>query len=716
MNETNQNRVSLRFGPFELNRRTGELFRKGLKIKLQGQPLQLLLLLIDRPGEIITRDEMRSLLWPEDTFVDFEHSLNSAIKKLRAALRDSASSPKFIETLTRRGYRFIAAIEAATYPNGLSESEEAAASPSRPALTPEIPKPPARRFRLQWTAITALVVAASALLIALWRPPFAHRATNASDLSILLSGNGNLQNPAISFDGKMLAYVKTEGGRDKIQVRRIEGGPPLTLFNDTARETEPAFSPDGERIAFTRYVAPGQSQICIGSAFGGAFISVITGGRDPAWSRDGKRLAFILDRPGQPQTLAVAATNGSNLRTVLIADSRYPFLFAPSWSPDGGVLAVERSMGGMTGEILLESINGRAERTLGVASAKIAVHHPVFTADGKGLIYSSNRSGAWNLWYRSLKDNSAIQLTRGPGPERWPSVSSAGRVVFIEDESQDRLLITSLSAHAAAIAGHAPKVILSHSPYLWAPSISPDGKEIAYSQGEYNGDWGIWITPANGGAPERLTSGHEPQIYGHFSHDGQWLIYFTWTPGRQRVWMAPRSGGAATPLTPPNEDASYGDLSPDGSQVAYTRTENGEEHVVLAPVRGGVERPLTFSKSTVARWSPDGKWVAYSPDRSYASGVFIIHPDGTGKRRLTSDGGWPIWMPGGKRIAFRTLRKDGNQQINLIPLDGGKTTPLDGVDFAGDNAPVDFSAGGKTMAYTDTVVFSNEIWMLEMRQ
>lgn len=712
MNETNQNRASLRFGPFELNRRTGELFRKGLKIKLQGQPLQLLLLLVDRPGEVITREEMRSLLWPEDTFVDFDHSLNSAIKKLRATLRDSASSPKFIETLTRQGYRFIAPIEAA--PPELSNDR--AASPSHPAPTTEFPPPSARRFPLRWAAVTALVIAGGAILIMFWRLPFARRATKASDLSILLSGNGNLQDPAISLDGKMLAYVKKEGGRDQIQVRRINGGQPLTLFNDAAREAEPAFSPDGERIAFTRYVAPGESQICTGSVFGGDFTPVIDGGREPAWSRGGKRLAFILDRPGQPQKLAIAGADGSNLRTVLVADSRYPFLHAPSWSPDGVSLAVERSMGGVTGEILLESIKGGSGKTLSVVSANVSVHHPVFTPDGKGLIYSSNRAGAWNIWYRSLKDNSVTQLTRGPGPEQWPSVSGAGRVVFIENTTQDRLLITALSAHASEITSRAPRVILSHSPYLWAPSISPDGKEIAYSQGEYNGDWGIWIAPSGGGAPHRLTSGHEPQIYGHFSHDGQWLIYFTWTPGRQRVWMTPRSGGAATPLTPPGEDASYGDLSPDGSQIAYTRTENGKEHVVLAPVRGGDERPLTFSKSTVARWSPDGKWVAYSPDRSYASGVFIIHPDGTGNRRLTADGGWPIWMSGGKRIAFRTLGKDGNQRVSLITLEGGKITPLDGVDFAGDNAPVDFSADGKKMAYTDTVVFSNEVWMLEMRQ
>src|ERR1700736_466388 len=97
-----------RFGAYEVDLRARELRRNGLKVKLQEQPLEVLTLLLERPGEVISRDHLRKRLWPADTFVDFDHSLNAAIKRLRNALGESADAPVFIETMARRGYRFIA--------------------------------------------------------------------------------------------------------------------------------------------------------------------------------------------------------------------------------------------------------------------------------------------------------------------------------------------------------------------------------------------------------------------------------------------------------------------------------------------------------------------------------------------------------------------------------------------------------------------------------
>src|SRR6516165_11047545 len=101
-----------RFGVFELDLRAGELRRSGLKVKLQEQPFQVLSLLLEEPGEVVTRDDLRQRLWPADTFVDFDHSLNAAIKRLRDALGDSAENPTFVETVARRGYRFLAPVSA----------------------------------------------------------------------------------------------------------------------------------------------------------------------------------------------------------------------------------------------------------------------------------------------------------------------------------------------------------------------------------------------------------------------------------------------------------------------------------------------------------------------------------------------------------------------------------------------------------------------------
>src|SRR5215468_6882221 len=119
----------VRFGIFEADLRSGELYKRGRKIKLHQQPFQVLALLIERPGEVVTRDELRRKLWPSDTFVNFDIGLNSAVRKLRGALDDSAESPRYVETLARRGYRFIAPVltpsaSAADAESEISETEK----------------------------------------------------------------------------------------------------------------------------------------------------------------------------------------------------------------------------------------------------------------------------------------------------------------------------------------------------------------------------------------------------------------------------------------------------------------------------------------------------------------------------------------------------------------------------------------------------------------
>jgi DNA-binding winged helix-turn-helix (wHTH) protein len=122
-----------RFGLYEADPRTGELLRDGTRIKLQDQPFQVLLALLERPNEIVTREELRLRLWPSDTFVDFDHGLNTAINKLRDALRDSASNPRFIETLARRGYRFLAPVKVVESLVGSDAAEQRVrADPSLP--------------------------------------------------------------------------------------------------------------------------------------------------------------------------------------------------------------------------------------------------------------------------------------------------------------------------------------------------------------------------------------------------------------------------------------------------------------------------------------------------------------------------------------------------------------------------------------------------------
>src|SRR5262249_55752491 len=135
----------MRFGVYEVDPHAGELRRNGLKVKLQEQPFQVLTILLERPGEVVSREEMQKRLWPADTFVDFDHGLNAAIKRLRDALQDSADNPRFVETLARRGYRFVAPVAGVVPTNGSGIIQAV---------------PAARDHRAIWIAATVLLVAA----------------------------------------------------------------------------------------------------------------------------------------------------------------------------------------------------------------------------------------------------------------------------------------------------------------------------------------------------------------------------------------------------------------------------------------------------------------------------------------------------------------------------------------------------------------------------
>ena len=152
----------VRFDVFELDLRAGELLKEGRRIRLQEQPFRVLLLLLQRAGEVVTRDELRQELWPADTFVDFDHGLNSAVARLRETLRDSADKPRFIETVAKRGYRFIAPLEPK------AEKEPKAENQPEFASVAQHSRLPLGRF---WIVSTiCLALACSASIWAFYRP------------------------------------------------------------------------------------------------------------------------------------------------------------------------------------------------------------------------------------------------------------------------------------------------------------------------------------------------------------------------------------------------------------------------------------------------------------------------------------------------------------------------------------------------------------------
>jgi Tol biopolymer transport system component len=161
-------------------------------------------------------------------------------------------------------------------------------------------------------------------------------------------------------------------------------------------------------------------------------------------------------------------------------------------------------------------------------------------------------------------------------------------------------------------------------------------------------------------------------------------------------------------------------LSPDGAQAcvsvsAYDMGDNkARASLWILSAFGGEPRRLTSAgeKDGEPRWSPDGKWIAFSRDRGYAGGVVIIGADGTGERALTDKGGWPVWWPDNQHIGYRIVAPDGNQQILVAPLDGGPSVPIDALKFSGTNEPFDLFRDGRRLTSSNAQHVSDEIWII----
>jgi hypothetical protein len=192
------------------------------------------------------------------------------------------------------------------------------------------------------------------------KPLVTNQAPNTR-LRLLVSLEGEASDPALSPDGKSLAYVAENGGQKDLFLARVAGGRRIQLTNDEASEADPKFSPDGERIA---YISPGSgvnsSSLRILPALGGQASHVIDDAVTATWSPEGNQLAFVLRRPNEGDFIAICAADGTGLHRIMNSDVKYPFFRSVSWSPDGKQLAVERSAGGIAGEIWLVPLSGGA--------------------------------------------------------------------------------------------------------------------------------------------------------------------------------------------------------------------------------------------------------------------------------------------------------------------------------------------------------------------
>ncbi len=398
MDEVNRSAQIVRFGVFEADLQTGELRKNGVRVPLQGQPFQVCAILLSHSGELVSREELRQQVWPEDTFVDFDHALNTAVTKIRIALGDDADNPRFVETLPRRGYRFIGPVD----------------KPS--ALTGRFKRLPAKA-RLISVGATLLALVSG---IGIWR--FSRNRAEAPLASLevvpLTVLPGKQFAPAFSPDGNQVAFVNYDGDNSGIYTVRTGGEKPLRL---TGYGDAPTWSPDGRQIAFLR-VSHESSSIYVVPALGGTPHQLYTGPIDRtfmgglSWSPNGKTLAFAQRDPDDVHAWITLLSLADYSTRRLTTPSKQDHDFIPAFSPDGTILAFARgSSAGVANDLFVVPATGGEPKRLTFDNR--AIFGLSWTPDGRDLVFSSARGGIAILWQVSAS---------GGTPRPFANVSGAG--------------------------------------------------------------------------------------------------------------------------------------------------------------------------------------------------------------------------------------------------------------------------------------------------
>jgi len=671
----------------ELDRGAYELRRFDRALKLERIPMEILLLLVERRGQLVSREDIIEKVWGKDVHLDTDASINAAIRKIRQVLKDDPERPVFVQTVTGKGYRFIAPVgeladpipENSSRGNGTVRlQEDAIASPVRDngtahlALHEPTPVPGIKRKLSARLLLSLAVCVAVALMAARFRPvarppqvkrirQLTHVGTvirnqnlmeMGSRLYFMVTENGETQLRSVSLDGENILPVEKP-------FRKFEFFDVLPSRNELLiAEIVHGFSLTEWRRAVWRVPLPGGPPRRVGDLFADGAV----------WSPDGRTIAYTNEGD---QSLNLADGDGGNLRKL----ATFPGVpIKPRWSPDGKLLRLSVMDPKGAGISLWQSdASGRnVTRVLPGWGSATRAWAGRWTHDGRYFLFTGLQSGKRNVWaLRDKRDifhrdgTQPVQLTDGILDFHLPTPSSDGKTIYavgtqqhgqlmrynassrqyepyLDGISADQLDFSRDGKWVAYVAypegtlirsrmDGSERVQLTFAPMrVYRLRWSPDGSQIAF---EGHANLGmvhqVYLVSANGGSPRLAVPGsNAEQVMPDWTADGRTLI-FAGSDTAGAAWALHALNlktGAETPL-PGTLGTDSGRVSPDGRYVAGVSVPG--QNLIVYDIVAGTTRKLA-EYANYPCWSPDGKYIYYS---TVAAG-FILPPEKIGTFRV----------------------------------------------------------------------------------
>ena len=608
-------KLTYRFGSFELDTQCRQLRKDGVGLKLQGQPVQILEILLESPGQLVTREQIRERLWASDTFVDFDHSLNTAIKRLRQALGDEADTPRYIETLPRRGYRFIGELSPEKIPNIEADAgpppnvdivSKVAATMADAAINAVSDSRRRRRITRWMVGVTAAIFCTAAAVYWLTKSLPLPRIIASHALTKTKFRKLWGQNRLLT-DGVNLYFQEKEPS--SVKMVKLAGGETSEVQIPWSHASLRDISSDGSGLLFSVYDAGSRDfDAWIQPLPPGSARLIVKNARFPVLTPDGRRVLFVRNLDRNIYQVDIDGTQERELVT-------FPDVSGLSISPDGQQIRVAVAH---TASIWQSDSDGLNPHRI-FTDHKESVAQGIWSPDGRYYFFQSWDGDRFNLWVASearswLRGKMRFrQLTVGPLGYGAPTVSKDGR-------------------------------------HLYAVGVEPHGELSVYDQRK-----GSYVPYLNG-----LSA-----CFLDFSRDGQWIAYVLYPEGT--LWRSRVDGSQRRQLTVPPLAVGNPRWSPDGTQIAFMDFSEGDRQLLRYKSRIYVVRaegggPILLAggerSASEPTWSADGSAIAYGssgPSSPEDREIRILDlATRTSKKISGSEGLWaPRWSPDGKYLWAR---------------------------------------------------------------